>query len=88
LKKFNHSFVDLNNFVENTHNLVSKSNEFLSRTDNLQVIAAKIESKLDESQQLIDFLSKHFHQLESHKKFITDSVAEVGYGISDTHLKN
>jgi archaellum component FlaC len=93
-EKFNHSFVDLNNFVENTHNLVSKSNEFLSRTDNLQVIAAKIESKLDESQQLIDFLSKHFHQLESHKKFITDSVAEVGYGISDTfkelkdHIEN
>jgi hypothetical protein len=93
-EKFNHYLININSFVDNSKNLTDKATELLSRTDNFKVIAENIESRLGQSQQLLDFLSKHFQNLdeqkeyiskhlETQKQFVADSIAEVGHSFSD-----
>ena len=38
---------------------------------------------MDQSQQLIAFLTQHFQELDNHKQYVSNSVAEVAHGISD-----
>ena len=66
----------------------------MDRTGSFQAIADNLDNKLTQSQVLIDFLSKHFMNLEEHKQYVNNSVAEVGHSISDTfkelkeHIQN
>lgn len=94
-EKFNIHVSQLNSFVSNSKSLADRISELILRTDNFKTIADKIDSRLTESQALLEFLSKHFNQLEEYKQHVTyslkqneklvlDSVAEVGHSISDT----
>lgn len=92
--KFNSYLNNVNKFVENSNNIVFKANELLARTNNFKKIADNIESKLDISQKLMEFLNTHFENLEAHKEFTTNTVADVGHSISDSfkelkeHIQN
>lgn len=93
-EKFNAFLSNTTQFVENSQLIVSKSNELLERTDNFKTIAENLDSKLNQSQQLLTFLSEHFDKLEEHKEFTSNTVADVGHSISETfkelkeHIQN
>lgn len=82
-EKFNAFLSNTTQYVENSQLIVSKSNELLSRTDNFKTIADNLDNKLDQSQQLLTFLSNHFNKLEEHKVFTSNTVADVGHSISE-----
>lgn len=93
-EKFNAYLTNVTQFVENSQNIVSRTNELLARTDNFKNIADNIDNKLNQSQLLMQFLSEHFHKLNEHKEFTTNAVADVGHAISATfkelkeHIQN
>lgn len=93
-EKFNAFLSNTTQFVENSQLIVSKSNELLARTDIFKTIAENLDSKLNQSQQLLTFLSEHFNKLEEHKEFTSNTVADVGHSISETfkelkeHIQN
>ncbi|NEN25395.1 hypothetical protein G3O08_18010 [Cryomorpha ignava] len=93
-EKFNAFLSNTTQFVENSQLIVTKSNELLARTDNFKTIADNLDSKLNQSQQLLTFLSDHFNKLEEHKEFTSNTVADVGHSISETfkelkeHIQN
>lgn len=93
-EKFNAYLTNVTQFVENSQNIVSLTNELLERTDNFKSIADNIENKLNQGELLIKFLSEHFSKLEHHKEFTGNAVADVGHSISETfkelkeHIQN
>ena len=93
-EKFNAFLSNTTQFVENSQLIVTKSNELLARTDNFKTIAENLDNKLNQSQQLLTFLSEHFNKLEEHKEFTSNTVADVGHSISETfkelkeHIQN
>lgn len=93
-EKFNAFLSNTTQFVENSQLIVTKSNELLARTDNFKTIAENLDSRLNQSQQLLTFLSEHFNKLEEHKEFTSNTVADVGHSISETfkelkeHIQN
>lgn len=93
-EKFNSYMTNVTLFVENSQHIVTRTNELLARTDNFKVIADNLDSKLNQSQQLLEFLSAHFKKLEEHKEFTSNAVADVGSAISETfkelkeHIQN
>src|SRR6218665_2175630 len=93
-EKFNSYLTNVNLLVGNTQHIVNKTNELLARTDNFKSIADNLESRLAQSQALLEFLSAHFKKLEEHKVFASNAVADVGVAISETfkelkaHIQN
>lgn len=93
-EKFNNNFSNVNTFVENTSLIINRTNELLSRTENLKTIANSLNDRLNQSQRLLEFLSEHFNNLEEHKEFTSNAVADVGHSISETfrelkeHIQN
>ncbi len=93
-EKFNGYMTNVNLFVANSQLIVNRTNELLARTDNFKVIADNLSSKLNQSQQLLEFLSAHFNKLEEHKEFASNAVADVGHAISSSfkdlqeHIQN
>jgi methyl-accepting chemotaxis protein len=93
-EKFNRYLTNLTSLVENSQLIVNRTNELLSRTDNFKTIADNLEKRLDQSQQLLEFLSAHFNKLEEHREFTSNAVADIGHSISETfkelkeHIQN
>lgn len=93
-EKFNAYLTNVTQFVENSQNIVNRTNELLARTDNFKNIADNLENKLNQSQLLMQFLSEHFNKLNEHKEFTSNAVADVGHSISETfrelreHIQN
>ncbi|MDX2000891.1 MAG: hypothetical protein SFW35_00535 [Chitinophagales bacterium] len=93
-EKFNHYLTNITLFLDNSKQIVSQTNELLKRTDNFQVIAENLDSRLRQSQMLLDFLYGHFNKLEEHKVYTANAVADVGHSISSTfaelkaHIQN
>jgi hypothetical protein len=91
---FNSYLTNVTQFVENSQNIVSRTNELLERTDNFKDIADNIENKLNQGQLLIEFLFEHLNKLEQHKEYTSNAVADVGHSISETfkelkeHIQN
>lgn len=83
LDQFNRYLGNLTSLVENSGELVNKTNELLSRTENFKHIAERIESNLSQSQKLLQFLSEHFGQLEEYKQHTRKAVADTGHSISE-----
>lgn len=86
-EKFNAHFSNLNSSLTQSATLVERLNELLARTGNLQKIADQLDSRLTQSQALLDFLGQHFQNLEAYKKHTTETVSEVGFSIADTFKK-
>lgn len=83
-ERFNGYLTNVNSLVENSQQVVGKTNELLSRTDNFKVIADSIDNRLHQSQLLFEFLSAHFKKLEEHKTFTANAVADVGHAVSSS----
>lgn len=81
-EKFNGSMMNVNAFVINSERIVDRTNQLLERTDNFKTIADNLSSKLDQSQQIINFMTGHLENLEQHKAFTANTVADVGHAIS------
>ena len=86
-EKFNTYLSNITQFVDNSQLMVTKSNELLARTDNFKTIAENLDSKLDQSQKLLSFLSEHFYKLEEQKEFTTNAVAGVNQSMTETFKK-
>lgn len=84
LERFNEYLVNVNLLVGGSQQIVSGVSSFLSRTDDLKKIADTVDQRLVESGRLLQFLSEHFTQLEQHKAFTQNAVADVGHAISGT----
>lgn len=83
-EKFNSYLTNVTQFVDNSQQIVSRTNELLSRTDNFKTIADGLGSKIDQSHQLLEFLSSHFKKLEEHREYTSNAVADVGFAIKET----
>ena len=94
-EKFNTHFANINSYVNNSATLVDRLNELLERTENLKEIADSLDDKLSQSSYLLEFLSKHFQNLEEYSEKtnksigkITDdtiqSIANTGFSIKET----
>lgn len=84
LDQFNKYLQNLNGFVDNSQKIIVRTDELLDRSNSIKIIAEKIESNLAQSEQLMEFLTSHFSQLESHKEHINQTVSDVGFSISGT----
>ncbi|MDN5289026.1 MAG: hypothetical protein JWR38_5300 [Mucilaginibacter sp.] len=83
-EQFNSYLKNMNAFVDSSQQLASRADALLARTGNFEDIALNLQGRLDQSQALLDFLSRHFQQLESHKNLVNGAVADVGHAISGT----
>jgi hypothetical protein len=83
-EKFNHYLTNVNEFVHNSQLIVGKTNELLNRTDNFNVIAENLSSRLDQSEKLLQFLQIYFSDLESLKTSTKTGIADVSFSVVDT----
>ena len=83
-EKFNGSMMNVNAFVTNSERIVDRTNQLLERTENFKAIADNLSNKLDQSQQIINFVTGHLENLEQHKEFTANTVADVGHTISNS----
>lgn len=77
LQKFNQYLNLLNTTVENTTELSSSFNSILERTNNFENLAEKLDDRVEESNNLIQFLNNHYQVLSDRGHLITDSVKKV-----------
>lgn len=73
-ERFNTHFSNINSYVNNSATLVDRINDLLERTNNLKEIASSLENRLSQSQQLLDFLSAHFKNLEAYSQKTNESI--------------
>ncbi len=83
-EKFNQYIQNVNKFISNSQLIVSRTGQLLDRTEDFGTIANSLNSKLDQSQQLLEFLSAHFENLEAHKTYTAETVADVGHVVSQS----
>jgi len=84
LQQFNSYLTNLNLFVDSSQRLTFRAEELLHRTMNFEEIAADLAERLNDSKQLMEYLTLHFKNLEQHKTYVQGAIAEVGFSISDT----
>ncbi|WP_299989371.1 MotA/TolQ/ExbB proton channel family protein [uncultured Pontibacter sp.] len=75
--KFNTYLNQVNSMIDSSKQLTSKLNDAIDRTEDFHVIANSLGSKFDQSQQLLDFLSSHFKDLQDRSHLIQTTVADV-----------
>lgn len=81
-KAFNTYLSNVNLFVDNSQQLIGRTNDLLLRTADFKSIAANIDQRLEQSHQLMSFLADHFDKLEAHREYTSNAVADVGHAIS------
>ena len=77
LDKFNQYLNNLNDLVNGTTRLTSSFEDLLSHSNNFQGLAEKLNSRIEESNKLIEFLNDHFYKLEERGEIIRESVVKV-----------
>ncbi|MGK7395284.1 MAG: hypothetical protein ACNS62_11975 [Candidatus Cyclobacteriaceae bacterium M3_2C_046] len=83
-EKFNQYLGQVNKMVENAFNISHKFDQFVARTDDFNRIASNIESRLDQSNDLLNFLQTHFTALQERKTVIQNAVIDVDNAINDS----
>jgi hypothetical protein len=74
---FNQHIDLINDAVLGTSTIVTRINELLERTDNLDELSTKIISTFEENKLLMTFLQNHYAALDESKQMISDSVGTV-----------
>lgn len=93
-EQFNMYLHQLNTFVDNSRQLADRAGDIFARTEDIGNIAQNLEKRLDESQALLGFLSRHFKDLDNYKNYVNQAVADVGHTVSGTfqelrqHIQN
>jgi hypothetical protein len=77
LDKFNQYLNNLNHLVNGTNRLTSSFEDLLTRSNNFQGLAERLDSRVEESNMLLQFLNDHYKQLEERGELIRDSVVKV-----------
>jgi len=77
LDKFNQYLNNLNHLVNGTTRLTSSFEALLTRSNNFQGLAERLDSRVEESNKLIQFLNDHYKQLEERGEIIRNSVVKV-----------
>lgn len=77
LEKFSEYLNSLNFLASKTSRLSTSFEDLLSRTNNFQGLAEKLDLRVEESNQLTQFLNDHFQQLNNRSDLIKDSVIKV-----------
>jgi len=83
IEKFNTYLGNINSFVSNSNELATKSNEILDRTENFKTIADNIKGNLAGSNELMEFLTTHFKDLESHKSKVSESALNTAQNMNE-----
>jgi hypothetical protein len=63
--------------VNGTTRLTSSFEDLLTRSNNFQGLADRLDSRVEESNKLIQFLNDHYKQLEERGELIRNSVVKV-----------
>jgi hypothetical protein len=77
LDKFNQYLNNLNDLANGTTRLTTSFENLLSHSNNFQGLAEKLNSRIEDSNKLIEFLNDHFHKLEERGEIIRESVVKV-----------
>ncbi|MCB0752205.1 MAG: hypothetical protein KDC52_12080 [Ignavibacteriae bacterium] len=77
LAKFNKYFNVLNSTVDSTTKLSNSFENLLSRTNNFEGFAEKLDSRIEESNKLVQFLNDHYQLLSERGDLINESVKKV-----------
>jgi hypothetical protein len=77
LYKFNQYLTSLNATVDSTSHLSSSFQILLSRVNNFEGLAEKLDSRVEESNKLVQFLNDHYEVLSERGGLLTDSVKKV-----------
>jgi hypothetical protein len=77
LDKFNQYLNNLNHLVNGTTRLTSSFEDLLTRSNNFQGLAERLDSRVEESNKLIQFLNDHYKQLEERGEIIRNSIVKV-----------
>lgn len=77
LHKFNQYLKLLNSTVEGTSKLSHSFDSLLSRVNNFEGFAEKLDSRIDESNKLVQFLNDHYQLLTERGDLINDSIKKV-----------
>jgi hypothetical protein len=81
--KFNTYLGQVDTMIDSSRQLTTKLNAAMDRTEDFHLIANNIGSKLDQGQQLLDFLGSHFKELEDRKHLIQTTVVDVDNAMSE-----
>jgi len=77
LEKFNDYINNLNEFVEGTRRLSTSFEDLLNRSNNFHKLGEKLESRIDDSNKLVSFLTEHYSQLQLTGAQMRESVTKV-----------
>lgn len=77
LEKFSAYLNSLNFLASKTSTLSTSFESLLSRSNNFQGLAEKLDSRVEESNRLLQFLNDHYQHLEERGEIIRDSVIKV-----------
>lgn len=77
LEKFSEYLNSLNHLASKTSRLSTSFEDLLNRSNNFQGLAEKLDARVDESNQLVLFLTSHFSQLQLSGEQMKGSVTKV-----------
>ena len=77
LHKFNQYLNVLNSTVDGTTRLSHSFQTLLSKVNNFEGLAKKLDSRIEESNKLVQFLNDHYERLSERGDLINDSVKKV-----------
>jgi biopolymer transport protein ExbB/TolQ/prefoldin subunit 5 len=77
LHKFNQYLSSLNSTVDGTTRLSNSFQTLLNKVNNFEGLAEKLDSRIEESNKLVQFLNDHYEVLSERGDLLTDSVKKV-----------
>lgn len=77
LHKFNQYLSSLNATVDGTTRLSSSFQTLLNKANNFEGLAEKLDSRIEESNKLVQFLNDHYEVLSDRSDLLNDSVKKV-----------
>ncbi|TXD81029.1 hypothetical protein ESY86_19435 [Subsaximicrobium wynnwilliamsii] len=77
LHKFNQYLSSLNSTVDGTTRLSNSFQILLNKVNNFEGLAEKLDSRIEESNKLVQFLNDHYEVLNERGDLLTDSVKKV-----------
>ncbi|OAD45909.1 hypothetical protein [Polaribacter atrinae] len=77
LHKFNQYLSSLNATVDGTTRLSNSFQTLLKKANNFEGLAEKLDSRIEESNKLVQFLNDHYEVLSERGDLLTDSVKKV-----------
>ena len=77
LHKFNQYLGSLNSTLDGTTRLSNSFQTILTKVNNFEGLAEKLDSRIEESNKLVQFLNDHYEVLSERGDLLTDSVKKV-----------